>query len=1211
MVLVDSVVTDAVVTDAVVADAVVADAVVADAVVADAVVAKAVVAEPIDPAFNLNWQHDMIPTDPDTIVIDNFYHIIICDNFNKEKIVKYKQTNVLVYSQEQFYNVISNIKFKVLSVALMISTKDVDIINKFSIEQFLPVATMIRSFNNGGLYIYNCELGKYNSVRDMCVFINDKLQFAGGIMLSTDNSGSTMSVTKESWMLDWMICNYKETYIEKGDDKEINRIDDYFKDVSKIHFHLGSFDFSFNINSINLGGNIDIIYNDLAVVKPFINFIDAITDAFKDFPIETFVCSTITAVVMDMVKRVAGYLRSISCLVIDDSLFHLAVYKYYYINLKNLGSTFDYSSVDPNSEFQKKIWDPIIGIWKNSNLRNDIGYVKQHWSSPSSVDECVYNNKTFNSDINNLYNVLVLYLGNDMNSFGVLMGPVKPLLTTNVQFQADRIKKYINSAMNLQFGYVEFSNVKSSFFLEALAGPAYITKWLIENELLETNLNTTIVLEKGSDVIQYISNIQSTDYYKTRSSIKAISWTTNVGSMMLAAPTAYDAGKKVQSSLVYVGNATLALEFPATELVAAKDAIIAYQSSLVKAARTEVAGKYSRTILECDIIMCHLQNVITNTNKYKVQGKINIMSSSARGPSRLVRTAYAIKRGLLNTGGGILKVYNFAKAGMTSVVSSFAASTAAEASNLAKVSNMAKFGRVCGAAFAILDVTASAMAWAKNDILIQTFKNSFNVLAKEYDDVILLLIQNGDFGKETTLNYMTSAYMSQDIGLARFIHLDDKGCDAEYDMKTGVETKIAIPHAYQPTCKACFDDLLSKLQIQNAIQLAILVVAVITAIATIVVACGSFGLLASAPLCVGQIALYAIMTTTVISISLTVANMTYNNNMYSKMRIAQTSINSVSLSEKNGYNVVIVPKNGIPLIDTSQMINLNKTNNLFELPIREEIIKYYFNKLSKDGSIMSGSQVQEIMPLMTGGFKYDYVELQIFIGTVVSSITKLYSCTAAEYLDIRNALLFTLDDNDMRKYVVVCTNNMYNELYTLVFNANTSISFKERIGTSVSTFLSNNLKFKTSTLFAKNVVFEFEFDSLNNPSYYSECTSKEMVYFDNNPGVWENGFCTGSSDSFKLNTETYNLILNANADTNPNYIGFDSYGRLIIPENKIFKLLTVVCRDSIKRVIDNRVATGVNNLQYDIWKRIFPRWTKVNPPSILMAPADTGGYLAC
>ena len=148
-------------------------------------------------------------------------------------------------------------------------------------------------------------------------------------------------------------------------------------------------------------------------------------------------------------------------------------------------------------------------------------------------------------------------------------------------------------------------------------------------------------------------------------------------------------------------------------------------------------------------------------------------------------------------------------------------------------------------------------------------------------------------------------------------------------------------------------------------------------------------------------------------------------------------------------------------------------------------------------------------------------------------------------------------------------------------------------------------------MFAKNVVFEFEFDSLNNPSYYSECTSKEMVYFDNNPGVWENGFCTGSSDSFKLNTETYNLILNANADTNPNYIGFDSYGRLIIPENKIFKLLTVVCRDSIKRVIDNRVATGVNNLQYDIWKRIFPRWTKVNPPSILMAPADTGGYLAC
>ena len=724
--------------------------------------------------------------------------------------------------------------------------------------------------------------------------------------------------------------------------------------------------------------------------------------------------------------------------------------------------------------------------------------------------------------------------------------------------------------------------------------------------------------------------MMNTDYYGRRAAIKATSYIGNVGGMLVATPGMIELYKdvkvgminKINSGLSYIDNA--ANSYKSGSLIQLPKAQLSSILQKITNARTSIAasstgGKYTQTLLDCDTLIDDIQYSINNLNMVSTAlGKISISIPSsekciASTRSCLAKTGNTIKRISAATSVKGVKILSICKINISNIAVGVGESLIESSNMMGKATLMTKICNFGGAMFAVFDLTATAMSWARNNSLISTFENTFYNAAKTYDAVIADLIAKGDFKKEILGNTVKTPYNPNVVNrLARFVNLDDNGCDAEYN-SDGVLTKSAIPHTYCNTCESHFRQVISKLKTNNANVLGALIVSAFALIAAVVISVATFGI-AAGPAWVGATAIVVGVLATATSITLTIVGCENHTSIYNQMTSAITNMNTLAVTDFDDYKVVIDP-----IVTTSyrltqcQMKLMNDSNKAFLLPTREEILADFVTKLKPYSTTNSTTGLLNIIPELAITswlpFMYmeaNYSELNLYLNTVINGITDLYNSSGqgVPFLTNKRALLRMLFFNEMRDYIVVNTSvGTYMSLYNYVDITTSAESFRSNVGTSLSSFYSTKLKLKTTTMFARNVSFTFSManttPTLSVLPYYSECSTNDFVIAGGNPLDWTNAFCTGSSGSFRLNISTYNSIVNANADTNPVYQAFDANGYVIIPDIREMPLFIPVNRDSSKRyftqttsMVDNISLT--NDVQFSIWRQYQNTWSKVN-----------------
>jgi len=1244
-VVTDSVVTDSVVTDSVVTDSVVTDPEINDYLVTDPEINDYLVTEPEindylvtdpeinnpeinepdinDPAFNMNWEYDMFPIDLTTLVsTDNFYHIVICDDFNKSNIVKYKQPNVIVFSQQEFIGIVNNINLKVRSVALMISTKDTEIINQFTYDDFYPLACLIRKINNGGLYIYNCNIGKYFSVRDLCINIDNTLQFNGGIMLSTDVSGDITDSTDISWMLDWKIQNREETFIQPGDVNEINRINDYITDSSKLKFHLFSISDAFG--SFFRDETEKVITDVNRVNQGIANFFDQMS---ASFPMESVVCMQVNGIVQNMISRVYSYLTTLEYLAIDETLFGLALYKYYLVNLSNKENNFLVTEIKLDSKEQNEIWSEIVRIWSITLGSNEVRNARIDWSdvtnSDNNKDGYTYNRRVFEKDVNAIYTVIVNYFGTNSINNGVMSTTTIPAYPTQLNTQIVRIKQYILAAFNVQFKYQEYINVSAKSYVETLIGGFFITKWLIVQGLLVTEENKVIEINNVNDVENYIGEITATDSYNDRNGVnkqetfRGIRMTGAVGGA-----TSYIIDEGVESVKASLVNKAKTLKNGVTYLP--RKVMIAFKQ--LNRAELIRKLKYMRTQMSAVSLnglkapfnagsLTEVDNLILKAEK--VDGVVEL-TSFKKYISQIAKSERFIRFSKLASAPNRLIIMSSTKSKLMQGKVYATSSLYKKGAGIRAASTMSKFGKVGGATFAIFDVTATAMQWSVNNNHRNNFKNTFEPVAKKYDEIVSTLISCGDFYlEEIAVNEdrILTKYLPTDKILSRYLDINDKWEPAKLD---GNKIIPEIPHTYKNSLLASFNGMSDLLNKKNDFVTAQLVIACFSAAAMIFIAVASFGIMA--PLAMVGIAVLFSSVLTAASIVVTIAQAEYNISTYQHIASSKKRVDNLLFSDVS-YDKVILQPIGINVLDSNipklNCFQLTKyaNNDIYLQPLREEILCKIKDMMA---SYVMGSSIpiliiNQVIPFMN--LNYDYEEEKLYCNDIIKGISDIFNMDKSistnttitqrtdkinQFNQLRYELLELISSKSMRNNFVIKVKNGYITLYDAIYNSRLNYSGitvldpfnNSYFQNNLQNFFSTRLKMRTSMFFAKKIEFKFQLQSSSVP-YISTChydgLSVSPFSSINKMSVWTRASVTGSSEDIRLNKAAYNAMLNATPETTPVYQSFSNVGDIIIPELTSLPLFTVSNRTTQSIVINTKQRfddSNVTELQYLIWKDV-------------------------
>jgi len=1122
--------------------------------------------EEIDPAFNVNWMYDMKPVDPTEINIDDFYHIIICDSFNKLAIVKYKQPNVLVYSQEEFIAIVEKIQFKAISVAFMISTKNLEFITNFTMQYFYPLAIMIRKFNNGGLYIYNCDLGAYKSMRDVCVLMDSQLRFVDGIMLSNDITGDTNNPTKEKWMLDWRIQNDKETLINKGDIKEINRIDDYIKDVTNMKFHLGFWDDIWDF----MNGGTEAGVSALAPV------VATLEKAFGAFPVENLTCSIMEGTTQNMFARVLNFLRLYDAnFLIDDVLFQIAMYKYYYINLSGNGTSWNVSDIGTSTNMNtivKDGWQQIVKMWKDkTEIKDQISNVTPHWDNSYKYNPpelTIYSRDVFRGKVDEIYVLLCDVFGNSLTNKGVYAAQL-----TNTQEQMQRIKTYIKAVIDIKYKYT--TNVISLNFLEylnSLIPPAFITSWLIYNNLIVSSVISIVDINDENTMNSFIdANTNSTPV------LSYVKMTGSVASLIAANEEIVSFYKTMRriatmTKSMSVQGGGVAYRIVGDKLKPFKAKVQAKINSFKLEPDTPIRRKSVRTMENFSIKLEH--KIVDYNRQTNAQKKIYHIDKPNNTKIAKIKSSTSFKQ----------KSVKFTSSVKSSVKTYGSAS-------VSEISPYTKGFRVAGAVLAVVDLVLTAYVWAKDNEKIDKYKKFSTDINKNLWDGMISLLNNKDFVKINETGNECPCNVSD---VAKFPNLNDKYEAAEYD-NNGVETRKGVPHTWHTNIKGCFDQLVAELQKNNDTILANMIIACVGAAVAIVIAVGTAGL-AIAPAVLGVFAMLGVASLTASIVMIGVGADIHASAYDQILKFTGIAENLFEVDE-DATNVILKPKTCVPNNDPTTILLDNKRRQVLLQPSLGECVASLVSKIkihslnvSTRKRVIDCNTLKGMLPLMYLE-NNDLPDIISNYKAITVCIKDLYDASNnTGFTSARNDLLGAIEIMELESILVTDTNKyLYDMVSDASFNtSNTFTTSVNNLASNYTDFITKKLKAKTHKLFAKKVLFK-----VNDSGAVYSCQRKV-----NTPSTsWMSGWVRNSSYFFSSDENVLNSIINEECSETQS---FNSGGDIIIPdicEFNLFKLETPLSPNSIDFTEKNIVSDNElknTSVHYWIWHTNGKRWTNEN-----------------
>ena len=1196
------------------------------------------VAEPVaGPEYNLALvKYNMITVAPDSIILDNVYHLIVCDEFNKAEIVQNKQSNVIVYTQEEFNKFASILSVKFLSIALMITTDANEQTSIAVTDKIMSLAADMRRINAGGLYIYNCNLGRHASVRDICVDIDNEFKFVGGIMLSTDITGSATKSTNEAWMLDWKIENGVATYIQKCDIDEIRRIEDYFEYVSHVNVQLDFFTDMF------LGGTVDVFGTSSGseAVSTISTAVDAIGDslshAFTDFPLEMLTITTITSLHVICTKYLVDYIcRKWSYYRVDLNLIGFALQKYYYITSGG-GTTFDSAAVDMSSSTRLYEWSRLAQFWRtntpvgfaiDANKVDSKGsgfdaakiHVLSAWNATISS---TYSKTSFESDIAIQMFIINEIVGLNDPSFTRFMTLFK--IATELLFKAKSFEmKYTPTDC-----------------MSSLIVPCYITKWLTSKGLI--NYDTVSEFQYTNDLSDLIAELNNTSVALSADDQEYIAETARVSTRLTATVggTLNGAAGELASEAILRGRDAARFSKIGCKVSSivgtANRTTVGLLVSAVKARLasnvTEIASKIKLDTMLSDLNRSLLLNAKSNvvpfttsvsrigTTGRRIQILGNVVGKAGPISRSGINVCLKISTGMKLSGrgsrvGAILKsAYSVAgKVKSACRSGSLLTKAAAPAVKLAS-----KFGSF----FAVLDVASCIWQWSKDAAKLKQFKTDFVAISKRYDSALLALVANGDFKNEQT----ELAFVGT---LQKFIHLDDDSRATVFDADGNVISEATISTKTCPTLESYFNHIVDRLDKFNNKQTDTIIIAIVGAIGTLGLMLCSAG--AAAPL----VALLwcAVIGGLAASAVVTVTNGMVHTNIYKSIErgIASGGVTSnLILSNEDTAPAAIPMGTGPPVLLPPLPVVMSYT----ELPHASDVISYIVGKCTEMETI-TNSTTSFMGYTMKGSFNADYIvpllmyekfslqstanELAEVTARVTDMISDLYengimiepntiaeTMVSTEYLPKRiiiSRFRDVISAAGLEKCMQITSNAVTSplyewlgELYKAIPETECGNPFTFAFQTTAAFFAS--LKLTNIGHIYKELKLTFAYE--NADTYVSNRMTNPCG------GDWLNP-THKSSNKFRINIVELNRMRTFNQT-----LTFASSGELIIPLGQTFNLYLICDQYNNVPIIPyyDEPCTTNQCVQLSIWKTLGNRtWTNVSPyapPTQLMYGRSSG-----